>query len=117
MAGRKKPSPSMVGEGSNAMEDDIQGGEHHHCLHESYFARALHGGRDLAGTLREKEREITQKEGRWRWDKNNQTQYIKKTTIIWDELNTSFIPKSKPIISFMIVSYYRDQYNFNRKIK
>ena len=72
MAGRKKPSSSMVGEGPNAMEDDIHGGGRHHCLRGSYLAEALHGGRDLAG-ISKREREITQKEGRWRWDKRKNT--------------------------------------------
>ena len=47
-------------------------------------------------------------EGEEMWGRGGATQGFKKTTMIWDELNTSFIPKSKPINSFMIVPFYRD---------
>ena len=40
MAGRKKPSSSMVGEGPNAMEDDIHGGGRLRCT----FSHGNHGG-------------------------------------------------------------------------
>ena len=48
------------------------------------------------------------------WGRGGATQGFEKTTMIWDELNTSFIPNSKPINSFMIVSFYRDQYKLNK---
>ena len=47
-------------------------------------------------------------DGRDGGGRRRSTQRIKKTSIFWDELNTSFISKSKPINSFIFVSFYRD---------
>ena len=42
MAGRKKPSSSMLGEEGNAMEEHLHGVRHHHFLVRAFFVEALY---------------------------------------------------------------------------
>ena len=51
---------------------------------------------------------------RWRWEKEKHTQRMKKSWLIWDELNMSVIPNSKlPPIDAMGCPINR-VYNFNQ---
>ena len=44
-------------------------------------------------------------EGEEMWGRGGATQGLEKTTMIWTELNTSFIPKSKPFFHSTFISF------------
>ena len=92
----------MVGEGRNVMDEGLHGGGRLHLLRESHLVKALHGGREIVGTL--EERESTQRD-EGGGGREEDTYGIKVSSILWDELNMSVIPKSKLPISFMNVSF------------
>ena len=54
--GGKGSSSSLVGEGRNVMDEGLHGGGRLHLLRESHLVEALHGGREIVGTLGERER-------------------------------------------------------------